>query len=179
VPPDVLIEEKPRPLSLQGVSYAWVDRRLPARPSNFILMVLLLAVGCWLVGFFLADDKQGFLVSKEWQVQPFFLAVHFVCLRLFVTCYARNFMAGVLHTDLPVQVALRQVTALLGRVGAGLALLVATPFCVSNAFYLQGEEYAAEAARYWNGGVGAIDWFLWCIWCVEWIVNSYIWVLLL
>jgi hypothetical protein len=177
--PEDLREEKARPLSLEGLSYAWVDRRLPSRPRSFLVMVFSLAVGCWLVGLLLATDKWGFLTSREWQVQPFFLAVHFICLRLFVTCYSRYFLAGVRHTDLPIQEARRRVTRLLGPVGAGLAVLIAAPFCVANAMYLFGPKYAEEAAVYGSGSVGVIDWFLWSIWCAEWILNAYIWALLL
>jgi hypothetical protein len=173
-------EEQLRPLSLERVPWAWVDRVLPGRSKPFLLAVGGIALGCWLVGLVLAGDRRGFLRSHEWQVQPFFLAVHFICLRLFVTCYTRNFLAGAARMDVPEGAAPRRIRRVLGPLGGGLALLIALPLCVWSLVYLFGEKYAAESAAFGgaNGGA-AINWFLWLIWCAEWIINAYIWVLLL
>jgi hypothetical protein len=171
-------EERLRSLSLERVPGAWVDRLLPARPWHFLWAVAGLGLGCWLVGLALAPDRRGFLRSHEWQVQPFFLAVHFICLRLFVTCYTRNFLAGAARMDLPEGEAPRRVRQVLGPVGGACALLAAVPFCISNLFYLSSQGYAEEAAVFGGGTHAAVDWFLWLIWCLEWGVNAYIWVLL-
>jgi hypothetical protein len=171
-------EEQLRPLSLERVPWARVDRILPARPVPFLLTVLGLAAGCWLAGLLLAPNRMGFLTSHEWQVEPFFLATHFICLRLFVTCYTRNFLAGAARMDLPKGDAVRRIKHLLGPVGGVVAVAVAVPFCVSNYFYLFGQEYLQEAAYDAGDSLTAVDVFLWLIWCVEWLLNAYIWVLL-
>jgi hypothetical protein len=172
-------EEKMRPLSLERVPWAWVDRIMPARPVPYLIAVASVAVGCWLMGLLLAGDKGGFLASHEWQVQPFFLATHFVCLRLFVTCYTRNFLAGAARMDLPEGEAVRRIKQVLGPYGGAAALVIALPFCISNFFYLHGEEFVEEAAEWGGEGLAPINLFLWLIWCAEWILNAYIWVLLL
>jgi hypothetical protein len=151
---------------------------MPAQPVPYLIAVGGVAIGCWLVGFLLAGDKGGFLASHEWQVQPFFLATHFVCLRLFVTCYTRNFLAGSARLDMPEGEAVRRVKQILGPTGGAAALLIALPFCVSNFFYLRGEQFAAEAAEWGGAGLTPASLFLWLIWCTEWILNAYIWVLL-
>jgi hypothetical protein len=171
-------EERMRPLSLERVPWAWVDRIMPARPTAYLLAVVSLAAGIWLVGLLLAANKEGFLASHEWQVQPFFLAVHFLCLRLFVTCYTRNFLAGAARMDLPPGEAVRRVKNVLGPLGGAAALLAALPFCISNFFYLHGADYLRDAAAYGGNGRAAVDLFLWLVWCTEWFLNGYIWVVL-
>jgi hypothetical protein len=171
-------EERLRSLSLERVPGAWVDRLLPARPWHFLGAVAVVALGCWLVGLVLAGNPGGFLRSREWQVQPIFLAVHFICLRLFVTCYTRNFLAGAARMDLPEGEAARRVRQVLGPVGGACALLAAVPFCISNLFYLSSGQYADEAAVFGGGTHAAVDWFLFVVWCVEWAINAYIWMLL-
>jgi hypothetical protein len=171
-------EEKLRPLSLERVPFARVDRLLPARSAPFLVAVAGIAVGCWGIGFLLAGDKAGFLASREWQVQPLFLATHLVCLRLFVTCYTRNYLAGAARMDLAPGEATRMVQLILGPYGGLIALLVALPLCVSNLLYLQGPDYLQDAVKYGGGDLALIDLFLWLIWCAEWILNAYIWVVL-
>jgi hypothetical protein len=173
----VFTEEKPRPLSLERVPWALVDRLMPARPKQFLLAVALIALATWAVGWLLAPNKWEFLLSEEWQTQPFFLAAHFVSLRLFVTCYTRNFLAAAAHTTMPEGEAEERIKRILRFRGAAIAVLLAVPLCVRDAFYLHGDEYAAMA-EYAYGDIGAIGWFLWLIWCVEWLLNTYIWVLL-
>jgi hypothetical protein len=171
-------EEVLRPLSLERVPWAWVDRLMPAKPVSFLLAVAAIGAGSWGLGLLLADNKDGFLASKEWQVQPFFLAVHFICLRLFVTCYTRNFLAGTAHTDMPEGEARRLIQQILGPPGGGLAVAIALPFCVRDWLYLFGPDYAKERAPFAEGALGPVDWLLWLIWCAEWLLNAYIWVLL-
>src|SRR5262245_21120042 len=97
----VFREEKAQPLSLERVPWAWVDRLMPAKPRNFVIAVAIIAATSWLIGLALAPARWHFLLSTEWQTQPFYLATHFLCLRLFVTCYTRNFLAAAAHTTMP------------------------------------------------------------------------------
>jgi hypothetical protein len=170
-------EEPPRPLSLEGLPIAWVDRLLPRSPRRFIIVVSAIAAGCWLLGLWLAGDRAAFLASHEWQVQPLFLACHLIALRLFVTVYAWNFLAGARHLDMPPGEAVRRMVALLRPLGGVTALVVAVPFCIYDLTYLYSETYLPSAVGP-GGKVGAADLFMWGIWCAEWVLNAYIWVLL-
>jgi hypothetical protein len=167
-------EEKMRPLSLERVPWAWVDRILPAHPRPYLVAIVGIALGCWAIGYLLALDKGTFLAAHEWQVQPLFLATHFVCLRLFVTCYTRNFLAGAARMDLPEGEAVRHIKQMLGPTGGAAALLIAAPFWAYSYFVS-----LAKVNDPWAGeGLTAIKLFMLLIWCVEWLLNAYIWVLL-
>jgi hypothetical protein len=154
-----------------------VDRLLPRSPRPFIAVVGVIALGSWLLGLLLAADRARFLASREWQAQPLFLACHLIALRLFVTVYVRNFRAGAAHLDMPGAEADRRVYALLRPLGGAVALVVAVPFCISDFNYLYSKAYR-ELAVGPAGAVGAADLLMGVIWCVEWILNAYIWVLL-
>jgi hypothetical protein len=213
-------EEPMRELTLEGgPPLAWIDRVLPARPLPFLLVVLGLSAGCWLLGYLLADDRAKFLTVREWYAQLLYLPAHFIALRLFVTLYTRNFMAGVSHLDMPLNRAWVWMRWVIGPVGL-LALVLAAPLCARDYFELTGDKYrdslvgpivrdsdpatrpdvegvfagwpeearppvTAEEVRE-EGGLqkkvnarGPADLLMWGIWCVEWVVNAYIWVLLL
>jgi hypothetical protein len=211
-------EEPMRELTLEGgPPLAWIDRVLPARPSYFLLVVFGLSAGCWLLGYWLADDREKFLHTREWYAQLLYLPAHLIALRLFVTLYTRNFMAGVSHLDMPLGRAWSAMRWVLGPVGL-LALVLAAPLCARDFFELTGDKYRDSlvgpvvrpaAAKVpdvegvffgWPEGVhpvtdeevragghlaepvnavGAADLLMWGIWCAEWVVNAYIWVLLL
>jgi hypothetical protein len=216
-----------RPLSLEGgLPLAWIDRVLPTRPLLFLLVVGGISITCWVLGYLLAADKQYFLAVREWKAQLIYLPVHFITLRLFVTLYTRNFIAGIRHMDIPPPVAFRRMHLVLGPLGLA-SLLLAAPLCWWDFNELDGDKYhdqlvgpvvePAEPATTNTspdtpgqgdvlpfGGkrhpappipedtlagdkktpaadhrVGAADLLMWGIWCVEWIINAYIWVLLL
>lgn len=174
-------EETMRPLSLKRVPWARVDRFLPAQPTSFLLAVLGIVVACWLIGLLLAPNKRGFLASHEWQFQPLFLGTHFVCLRLFVTCYTRNFLAGAARMDVSPEAIVHRIKRILGPLGGLVALLIAAPLCLMN--YMQtlvGDSFVEESAA-WGAMTphAAVNIFLFAIWCLEWALNAYIWVLLL
>jgi hypothetical protein len=170
-------EEPPRPLSLEGLPFALVDRVLPRSPRRFLAVVATLAVGSWLLALALAGDRARFLASHEWRAQPLFLACHLIALRLFVTVYARNFLAGTAHLNMPAGYAVRHMEALLRPLGGAVALLVAAPFCIYDFTKLYGDDYRKYLVGP-TGTVGAADLLMGVIWCVEWVLNAYIWVLL-
>jgi hypothetical protein len=140
--PDVVAAEEPmRPLTLEGgPPLAWIDRVLPSRPHWFLLVVLGLSIGCWLLGFLLAADRPKFLQTREWYAQLIYLPAHFIALRLFVTLYTRNFMAGVRHLTVPLDLAWRRMRWVLGPVGL-LSLLLAAPLSARDFFDLDGDKY--------------------------------------
>jgi hypothetical protein len=214
-------EEPMRELSLEGgPPLAWIDRVLPSRPLPFLLVVFGLSAGCWLLGYWLADDRQKFIdprQCREWYAQLLYLPAHFIALRLFVTLYTRNFMAGVSHLDMPLNRAWEWMRWVIGPVGL-FSLVLAAPLCARDYFELDGDKYrdslvgpvvregvkgtpdvdvffgwpedarpdlpAEEVCKAGHlqetvHAVGTADRLMWGIWCVEWIVNAYIWVLLL
>jgi hypothetical protein len=163
-------EELGPPMSLEGEGRALIDRVFPSRPRNFLLAVAVLAIGCWVAGFALTDNVRAFITSPEWQLQPLYLAAHFITLRLFATMFSRNFMAGVAHLDVPPSQARHGVWLVLGPVGALIALLLALPFCIYDyrALFVSGAKGSGAEA-------GASEYLLYAMWCVEWFLIAFIW----
>jgi len=165
-------EDELAPISLEGERRAAVDRLLPRQPRAFLIAVGLLVVACWAAGLTLADDLYAFLTSHEWQVQPLYLAAHFVTLRLFTTMFTRNYLAGVVHLDMPTAHARRGIQLVMGPAGTFLAVLIALPFALYD-YQVAGLTTAAKAGT--GAGVAA-DRLLYAIWCAEWFLIALIWV---
>jgi hypothetical protein len=164
-------EDELAPISLEGERRAPVDRLLPRRPRPFVIAVSVLAVACWAAGLALAEDPYIFLTSREWQLQPLYLAAHFITLRLFATMFTRNYLAGVVHLDMPTAHARRGIQLVMGPVGTFIAFLVALPFMLYD-YQLVGLAKAAKTA-----GAGlAVDRLLYGMWCLEWFLIALIWV---
>ena len=161
------------PISLEGERRAPIDRLLPRRPRAFLWAVGALAVACWAAGLGLATDAYTVLTSREWQLQPLYLAAHFITLRLFATMYTRNYLAGVVHLDMPTAHARRGIQLVQGPVGTLIALLVAVPFC---AYDYQAIGFAKGGAKTASSAGAAVDQLLYGMWCVEWFLMAFIWV---
>jgi hypothetical protein len=147
---------------------------MPRRPRNFLLAVATLAIACWGLGFTLTTDARAFLFSREWQLQPLYLAGHFIALRLFATMFTRNFLAGVVHLDMPPADARRGTRLVQGVPGALVAVVIAIPFCLYD---LQILGIAKSGGKGGASGVGpAADQLLYVMWCVEWFLMAFIWV---
>lgn len=152
------------------------DRILPLGRTGFLVLVIVLAAGAWCLGFALASDRHLFLASREWQFQPFYIAVHLVTLRLFVALFTRNYRLGIARLDAPEEAALAGMHRILGAWGALCALVVALPFCLSDFRYLHGARYEKlDPTR----PLQAIDYVMWGIWSAEWFLNAFIWVILI
>jgi hypothetical protein len=165
-------EDELAPISLEGERRAPIDRLLPRRPRAFLLAVAALAAACWAAGLGLATDAYAFLTSHEWQLQPLYLAAHFITLRLFSTMFTRNYLAGVVHLDMPTTHARRGIQLVQGSVGTLVALAVAVPFCVYDYQALGLVKGGAKA-----GAAGqATDQLLYGLWCLEWLLMALIWV---
>jgi hypothetical protein len=134
------------------------------------------SVACWLAGLVLADDRARFLASREWQVQPLFLAVHLVVVRLFVTAYAGGYLAGCGALVMPPGEAEKRARFVLGPAGLATALVLAAPLAVLDVLHLRSSAY--ESATSARGVLGAADWLLVSMWIVEWIANAYVWVVI-
>ncbi len=171
-------EDELAPISLEGEGRAFIDRWLPRRPRAFLIAVGLIAVLCWGLGFALTESPEAFLFSREWQLQPLYLAGHFITLRLFATMFTRNFLAGVVHLDMPPADARRGTRMVQGLPGALVALLIAIPFSLYDlqvlGFFAKG---GAKGAG--SGAGAAADQLLYAMWCVEWFLMAFIWVQLL
>lgn len=158
--------------ALEGLPPTWIDWLLPRRVAPFFLVVFGSAVGVWLFGLVLSKDREAFLRSQEWRIQPVFLAGHMVTLRLFTSCYARNYLKGVQFLELPIDNARRWTLNLLGPTGGIIAMAVASPFCFYDLTALR--EYCLVPEQ----GVTAVDVVQGIIWCIEWVMNAYIWMIL-
>ena len=165
-------EEAAPALSLEGEGRTLVDRIFPRRPRNFLLFVAVVAAASWALGYWLAADRSSFRIDPEWQAQPFYLAVHFIALRLFATAFARHFRAGTAHLQMSPDNAQRAMRLVIGPLGALVAVAVAAPFCVYEYFDLYLQKAGATGA-----GRGA-ELLLFGLWCLEWLLTAFIWVML-
>ena len=144
-------------ISLESEGRALIDRVLPRYPRGFLIAVAAVAIGCWALGLALATNPWAFLASREWQLQPIYLAAHFITLRLFATMFSRNFLAGIVHLDMPPTDARRGIRIVLGPIGAIVAVLIAAPFCVYD-YQVRGAASSGStstgccsASGAWNG----------------------------
>jgi hypothetical protein len=167
-----LFDERSLGVSLDTLPAMWIDALLPRRPRLFLWVVFGVAGGLWLLGWASASDRDAFLLSREWQIQPIFLAGHMIALRLFVTCYARNYLNGVQYLDIPLPVAKRWMLNLLRPMGGAVALAFAAPLCLYDIVSLGQYCLAPEQ------GIRAVDVLLCFVWCMEWVLNAYIWTIL-
>ncbi len=164
-------------LSLEGTALAPIDRFFPSEPKSFIVFVLCLVVGAWLIGLALAPDRMKFFASAEWRFMPLYLAAHLIAVRLFITAFTRNFRAGVKHLDVPTARVLKGVRGVLGPAGLVAAFLVAMPFCYFDYLNIQGSQSRYDRMGPDNAAA-LVDLWMWCTWCLEWFLNALIWVML-
>jgi hypothetical protein len=164
-------------LALPDRPTTWIDVLMPRRTAPFLVTVAALAAGTWLLGWALSGFAPQFLMSRDWQAQPLFLAAHFITWRLFLNKYPRLYLRGCVYLrDLPEAEARRQVQRYLGFWGNVAALALALPFCIMDLLYLVGPEYLPWAVL--PGRLGPGDYLLGVLFAVEWVINAYIWVLL-
>jgi hypothetical protein len=173
-----LAPDETNTLSLERSSTAWLDRGLPKHTRGFLIAVGALAGAAWLAGFLLAADRGRFLRSRDWIAQPFYLAVHLIVLRLFVTAYTRHFFAGIAYLDMSPESARRRVHWILGPIGFLLALAIAAPFAIEDLRYLHGSDFLTSGDSQGGDSPAAADLALATLWTFEWVVNAYVWVLL-
>ncbi len=152
-----------------------VDRLLLRNPVVFYVLVALVAIACWLAGWAIAPSRERFLASREWHIQPFYLAAHLIALRLFVRLFVRKYVAGAAQLDIAPEHVARGIRRILGPPGVLLAVAIAAPFCVLDFRYLVSDRYEKLSE---DQALHAIDYLMWGIWCTEWVLNAIIWVTL-
>jgi hypothetical protein len=152
-----------------------LDRVLSRSAWVFYFLVIVLSMSCWFLGLALAPSVQRFQESLEWHVQPAYLAAHLIVLRLFVRLFLRNYVAGAVQLDMPLERIGSQIRTILGLRGGALAVAIALPFCVLDYRYLVSDRYEKLSE---DQTLHAIDYVMWGLWCAEWLVNAFIWVAL-
>lgn len=152
-----------------------VDRVLLGRPLAFYVLALLIPAAVWGLGLALAPSPATFLQSAEWHIQPFYLAAHFIALRLFVRLFVRNYIAGAAHLDIPRDRVVAGARRVLGLPGLLAAIAIAVPFCILDYRYLLSDRYEKLGE---GQALHTIDYVMWGIWCAEWLLNAIIWVTL-
>jgi hypothetical protein len=165
-------------VTLARSPHAVLDRWLPARPWPFVAVALSIGALTWAAGWWYAADRARFLSSREWLVQPLYLAVHLGLLRAFTSVYAGNFEAGAAQLGVGAAAARARVRAAAGW-GVAVAALVAAPFAWWDWRWMEGAEYAGAKVGFGAaGGLGVTDRVLLGVWTAEWFVNAYVWVLI-
>jgi hypothetical protein len=152
-------------LSLVRSPDAFVDRWLPRRPWPFVAVVAAIAVGFWGAGGLISGGGATWLASREWQVQPLYLAVHLALVRAFATSYASNFLAGCSYLRMEPADARRRVRRALGWRSLVVAAIVAVPLVAIDIGWASDESTA----------FGAADGLMIAIWALEWLLNAYVW----
>jgi hypothetical protein len=164
------------PSSLDRSLLAPIDRLLPRSTRAFLWLVMGFAVGCWGLALALAPERVAFTKWHEWQIQPFYISVHFIAVRMFINIYTLNFRTGVLHLDVPLARSVRSIRLILGLPGLVVALLIAAPFCISDYHNLHTDRYADIGG---GNHPSLLGYELWGIWSLEWFLNALMWVILL
>jgi hypothetical protein len=81
-------------LSLDALRYQktgwWIDWAMPHDPRLFLAFALLFPTALFAAGVGLAPDRDAYLAAHDVSGQPLFLAVHFICLRMIGTLFARG-----------------------------------------------------------------------------------------
>ena len=165
-----------RPLDLPDASIqVSIDSLLLRYPTLFYVLVAALSAAIWLAGWTIAPSVPRFLASREWHIQPFYLAAHLVALRLFVGLLVRKYVDGAAQLDVRAEQIAEGVRGILGPVSILLAAAIALPFCALDYRYLVSSDYEKLSE---DQALHAIDYLMWGIWCAEWLLNAMIWVTL-
>ena len=158
---------------------AGLDRLLPARTGPFLATVVAMGALVWAAGWLLAGERKTFLESREWWVQPLYLAVHLVLLRMFVSAYSGNFLAGCRAMDTDRADVERRLRRVLGVFSVAGAFLLTVPLVALDVAFVRGEEHLGAGLALGAGNtLGAADWLMVGVWAVEWVINSYVWLLI-
>lgn len=165
----------PPKISLHRSEYAFLDRVLPTRTRPFLAVVLGVAAGTWLLGLALAADRSRYLTTAEWLVQPLYLAVHLGLLRAFVTAYSTHFAGGCKHLKVGRVEVDRRLRSALDWKTLSAAVAITVPLLwIDVRWHLADVEFGLGSGRAFAAG----DALILAVWGVEWLVNAYVWALI-
>src|SRR5207237_8558240 len=119
--------------------FASLDRVLPRKPWPFVATGLGIAIALWALGGALAGDRARWLASREWQVQPLYLAMHLALVRMFVTSYTANFLAGCAYLRIDEADVRRRVRRAVGWRTLAIAAVVAAPLVALDVTWITTE----------------------------------------
>jgi hypothetical protein len=163
-------------ISLDRSPHATLDRVLPRHGRDVVVALLGVAVATWLAGLLLAADRARFLTTPEWLVQPLYLAVHLGLLRAYVTAYATHFAGGCRHLRMPRAEVEKRLRGALGWRPVIVAVAVALPLVWIDVGWFVGD---AEIGLKSGRALAVGDVLLVAVWAVEWVVNAYVWALVI
>lgn len=159
----------------------WLDWLFPDGVVPYFITAFVVCHVTWMIGLFIRLAAQDFndagqnalefLKSREWQMQPLLLFLHFTTLRLFKGIYSRNFEKAFSHLNIPKADVLKLRDWIFGgRVNLG-AVLIALPFLAYKLFiYLPSDRFLTDFRVDWRGMEAR---YLFGIWCVEWVTFGY------
>jgi hypothetical protein len=156
----------------------WIHSWLPGSTPWAVLTFMAIGMLAWLFGLVLSNDKLVFLHSREWQVQPLYLAGHLFTAWMFVLPFTKLFHRALESMEGPKEVILSYTKVVLGPQSLIGATVLAIPFLVAlvRSFLLgQYEEYYLVV----DSGLALVDIWMMIIWAAEWWINSYIWFILI
>jgi hypothetical protein len=165
--------ERPKSAGHEPRILGWT---LSRRRLQFAAKAAAGAAVIWCLGLGLAPDRAAFLSGREWQVQPLYLAVHLITLRLFTHIFALNYLEGTGHLVMPLDAARLSIRRVLGWRGVIAASVVALPFCAIDLRFFLSDRYPKLSG---TSLALPVDWLMFAIWCVEWLINALIWVTLI
>lgn len=165
----------------------WLDWLFPDGVIPYFITAFVVCHAVWTIGLFIrlaahdfndpGSNALEFLKSREWQMQPLLLFLHFTTLRVFKGIYSRNFEKAFTHLTITQAEVLRLRDWIFGRrVNLG-AVLIALPFLAYKLFvYLPSDRFLTDFQVNWRGMEAR---YLFAIWCVEWVTFGYYLYLLL
>lgn len=165
----------------------WLDWLFPDGVIPYFITAFVVCHVAWTIGLFIRlaannfDDAGRhaleFLQSREWQMQPLLLFLHFTTLRLFKGIYSRNFEKAFGHLNISQPDVIKLRDWIFGRrVNLG-AVVIALPFLAYKLFvYLPSDRFFTDFRVDWWGMEAR---YLFAIWCVEWMIFGYYLYLLL
>ncbi len=170
----------------QSASGWWLDRAMPSGAGKYLLATFAVCHAVWMLGLLLRLVSTGFenagaealdfVKNPQWQIQPLLLFIHFVALRLFKGIFARRFDRAFRFLDVPQDELQRARRWLLGTRVNLIALAIAAPFIVYEAFFFFPSNEFLEKFGLADRTLAA--WFLLAVWSFEWwMFGYYAWLL--
>lgn len=160
-----------------GKNY-WIHKFLPTNSLFAALLFLSISLAIWLIGLAIATDKNAFKESREWHVQPLLFAGHLFTAWMFVLPFTKLFHRALSAMEGPKEKIKNWTTLVLGPKGLIGAMLLSLPFqyMVINS-YSKGEydKFFIET----ESNLSLVDLWMMIVWGIEWIINGYIWFILI